>query len=70
MKFLKPDETAIVAIGGLGEVGKNMYMLQHKDEIILIDSGVMFPSDDLLGVDYVIPDLTYLIKNEKKIKRK
>lgn len=68
MKFLKPDETAIVAIGGLGEVGKNMYMLQHKDEIILIDSGVMFPSDDLLGVDYVIPDLTYLIKNEKKIK--
>lgn len=68
MKFIKDHETAIVAIGGLGEVGKNMYMLEHKDEIILIDAGVMFPSDDLLGVDYVIPDLSYLIANEKKIK--
>ncbi|MGL5043108.1 MAG: ribonuclease J [Culicoidibacterales bacterium] len=68
MKFLKPDETAIVAIGGLGEVGKNMYMLQHRDEIVLIDAGVMFPSDELLGVDYVIPDLSYLIENEQKIK--
>lgn len=68
MKFIKDHETAIAAIGGLGEVGKNMYMIEHKEEIILIDAGVMFPSDDLLGVDYVIPDLSYLIANEKKIK--
>lgn len=68
MKFLKQHETAIAAIGGLGEIGKNMYMLQHKNEIILIDAGVMFPSDQLLGVDYVIPNLTYLMQNEDKIK--
>ena len=68
MKLLKPNETGIAALGGLGEVGKNMYILQHKNEIIIVDSGVMFPSDDLLGVDYVIPDLTYLIQNEAKIK--
>lgn len=68
MKFFENGNTQLFALGGMGEVGKNMYVIMHNNEIIIIDSGVMFPKDELLGIDYVIPDYTFLKENESKIK--
>src|SRR5690554_1917487 len=67
MKIQNKD-TLVYALGGLGEVGKNMYIFEHENELIIIDAGVMFPEENLLGVDYVIPDYTHLVKKQKKIK--
>ena len=68
MKFFDGGDTRVFALGGLGEVGKNMYCIMTNDEIIITDVGITFPSDELPGVDYIIPDFTFLKKNENKIK--
>ncbi|MGI6512306.1 MAG: ribonuclease J [Catenisphaera adipataccumulans] len=65
---VEKGDTLIYALGGLGEVGKNMYCFEHDNEILIVDCGVLFPGDDLLGVDYVIPDYHHLIRMNKKRK--
>ena len=64
----KPNGTKLVVLGGLGEIGKNMYCIIHGNDIVIIDAGVAFPEDDLFGIDYVLPDYTFLKENEDKIR--
>ncbi len=68
MKSNETNETKIIILGGLGEVGKNMYCVMHKNSIVIVDAGVSFPESELMGVDYVLPDFTFLKENEDKIK--
>ena len=65
--FKKP-KLKIIPLGGVHEVGKNITVFEYENEIIIVDCGLTFPEDDMLGVDLVIPDVTYLVKNQEKIK--
>lgn len=64
----EPDQIWVIPLGGLGEIGKNMMALESRDDIIIIDAGMMFPREDMPGVDYVIPDIRYLLHKQDKIR--
>jgi len=62
------EKVKIIPLGGLGEVGKNMTVFEYKNEVIVVDSGMGFPDEEMYGIDLVIPDLSYLIRNKNKVK--
>ena len=64
----KQEPLKIIPLGGLLEIGKNMTVFEYEDDIIIVDSGLAFPEDDMLGIDLVIPDISYLEKNKNKIR--
>ncbi|QGU94651.1 RNase J family beta-CASP ribonuclease [Clostridium bovifaecis] len=66
--MMNEGSVKIIPLGGLGEIGKNITAIEYKDEIIVIDCGISFPDEDMHGVDLVIPDITYLLNNENKVK--
>ncbi|MBQ6756751.1 MAG: ribonuclease J [Oscillospiraceae bacterium] len=62
------EKLKIIALGGLNEIGKNMYVYEYGEEMIVVDCGIGFPDDDMYGIDAVIPDITYLIRNKQRVK--
>ena len=63
----KIEKIRIIPLGGLNEIGKNMTLVECGKDIIVVDCGMAFPDDDMPGVDYVIPDVQYLLKNKDRV---
>ncbi|MFY3793341.1 ribonuclease J [Ureibacillus sp. MALMAid1270] len=68
MTITKNEIIRVIPLGGVGEIGKSMYVVEIDDELFVVDSGLMFPEDEMLGIDIVIPDITYLEENKQRVK--
>jgi ribonuclease J len=64
----KAENIRVVALGGVSEVGKNMYVIEVDEDIFVVDAGIMFPDAEMLGIDLVLPDMTYIIENKERVK--
>ncbi len=65
---MNSDKLRVIPLGGLGEVGRNMMVYEYNDEMIIVDTGIMFPENDMLGIDYIIPDISYLKSRSSKVR--
>ncbi|HEY4532436.1 MAG TPA: ribonuclease J [Kurthia sp.] len=68
MAKTKNEVVRVIPLGGVSEVGKAMYVVEIDEELFVVDSGLMFPEDDMLGIDYVIPDISFLVENKERVK--
>ena len=68
MSKTKNESIKVIPLGGVGEIGKNMYVIEVDHEIFVVDAGLMFPENEMLGIDIVIPDIQYLIENKERVK--
>ena len=64
---MKSKTLRIIPLGGLGEVGKNMTVYEYDDKILIVDAGMMFPDNDMIGIDYIIPDFEYVKQRANKV---
>lgn len=64
----RKEKVKVIPLGGVNEIGKNMTIIEYKNEIVVIDCGLMFPEEEMFGIDIVIPDISYLLKNKEKVK--
>ena len=68
MSSNKKDSVRLIPLGGIGEIGKNMLVVEYGSDIVVVDSGLMFPDEEMFGVDLVIPDVAYLEENRERIR--